>query len=90
MSEPVKLGDALDPRIAAGPVLIPKHCPQCGKDYDGMSFTGLRPGETRANATCGDCLQRLEDAARAREQGFHLTDDGEVLPLSPPRRVGDG
>jgi hypothetical protein len=88
VNEPVKVGELIDARLQRGPVLIPKRCPECGKGYEGYSFLGLRPGETRATYPCDDCFQRAEDAARMRERGYNLGAEGELTDLRPPRRVG--
>jgi hypothetical protein len=65
VNDPVRVGEVLGE--VRTPVRIPKRCPECGAEYEGWSFIGLRPGEERAVYPCDLCQLKAEAAARARE-----------------------
>jgi hypothetical protein len=82
VNEPARVGELLGE--VREPVRIPKRCPECGDDYDGWSFIGLRPGEERAIYPCDACQKKAEDAARAREASRGRE---PVTELRRPERV---
>ena len=85
MNEPVKVGDVVGP--VREPVKIPKRCPECGAEYEGYSFIGLRPGEIRAIYPCDDCMVKQEEAARERLKQQFQEPPEEATELHRPERV---
>jgi len=88
MNEPVHVGEVIGEKKGEL-VRIPKKCPTCGREYEGYSVIGLRPGEERAIYPCDDCMQKAEDEQRAREraQRAECHQENEDLELQRPERT---